>query len=769
MLLDRLTERAKTVLLALPKSKRTSADVVSSAKILDAIEKVSGMGTYLIQNIPGIAIQKTKQLSVTALVKEAYFQAIKLEHPYVGTEHLLLALLKLTDSRDYLRVKLELLKANIFPSAMRSLDKARKTPILDTFGENINQLTIKNADRPLIYRSSYELLVSALLLKTSLNVLIIGDDGVGKRTLVELLARNISALDVPPVLAGYQVIEFDMMAFMTNLLNKGGSVDSGLAQLADELKSLNRVILFIKNFQNIFFASAAGLTIPMFYTMFKSALDVANVRIVATMNSAIYDRIFAENEHLVSDFSVVEVSEPSEKETLKILESTALYLSDFHNITIPAETVKLVYEKAKTLDTQTKFPQKGVELLDHCCSYVILKKSKIPAGYKKLVDQSFRKLSEMDASIEAGGYDKAIRVRNELKRFDLKLLGKEEKIFNPQKKLALTIADVSEAFSSFRDDSNALLQKETRAGLAKLTALSEKIKQHIIGQDAAVEVVVKSLIRSKLGLRSKKRPLGNFLFLGPTGVGKTELAKVLASTFFGEKSLIRLDMSDFSEKHTAARLVGAPPGYVGFGEGGELTTKIETKPDSVVLFDEIEKAHPDVLNILLQIMEEGELSDAKGNTFDFSKSVVILTSNLGTEILRNSGIGFDESKVGDSNVEEMLKGNLKKTLKPELLNRFDEIIVFHRLNEEDERRILNLLVKEIEDNLKLQGMRLLVSEEVKAKLLKVGYSEEYGARGLRRTLEKEMLDKIAEYILSKSPRPTKIKVGLVKDRVVVTS
>jgi len=259
------------------------------------------------------------------------------------------------------------------------------------------------------------------------------------------------------------------------------------------------------------------------------------------------------------------------------------------------------------------------------------------------------------------------------------------------------------------------------------------------------------------------------LFLGPTGVGKTELAKVLAETFFGSGSLIRLDMSDFSEKHTVARLIGAPPGYVGYGEGGELTSKIAARPESVVLFDEIEKAHPDVLNILLQVMEEGELSDAKGQLFHFSKAVIILTSNLGTEILHSQAIGFGDTTVPDEKIEGRLKENLKKILKPELLNRFDDIIIFERLKKESQYKILDLLIKEVIDTLKIQNVSLSVQKDVKEFLLKEGYSKEYGARALRRTVETKLLDRIAEFLLKNKHRPLKIAGSVKQGVVAITS
>ena len=759
MLLDRLTERAKIVISNLPKTKK-----VSSTVVLENIVKTGGMGNRIIQTLPVPDSSKTRQVIVDDLVKEAYYQAVKFEHSYVGTEHLLLALYKLIDSPDQTRVKLELIRLSLFPNTLKNIDRLKKTPMLDTFTQSLNQKIIKNLDRNIIYKREYEEMVSALLLKSTSNVLLVGDPGVGKRTLIDLFTKNIISLEVPPSLLGYQVIEFDLMAFITNLLSRGG-LEFGLTNLVDEIKSMGRIVLSVKNFQGVFVSSPAGMTMPVFYSMFKAAMESAEIPLIATMNTSLYDKIAAENDHLLEGFTIVEVNEPTEKETIKILEANAVYLGEFHNVDIPVEAIRTVYDKAKLISGDTKFPQKAIDLLDQACTFLILKKSKVPESYRKLMDKSFDLLSNMDDNVEKGAYDKALKSRLDLRNVESQLAQEEEKIFQSVT-LKLTAKDIEDAFDTISEDSKFKIDLES-ISLSKLASLSERIKKRIIGQNNAIDTVAKSLIRSKLGLRSKKRPLGNFLFLGPTGVGKTELARVLADEFFGEKSLIRLDMSDFSEKHNVARLVGAPPGYVGFGEGGELTTKIESRPHSVVLFDEIEKAHPDVLNILLQITEEGELTDARGTTFDFSKSVIILTSNLGTEIIHNATIGFSDEDRTDDKLEKRLRLNLKKILKAELLNRFDEIIVFRQLNQNDQQRVLDLIIKEIYVNLRYQSIELSVSAEVKEKLLKIGYSKEYGARALRRTIEKELLDKLAEFLLSNKSRPLDMTAFLKKGEIVV--
>lgn len=758
--LNRLTQRAKSVLTSLPKKKR-----ISVANIVTSIKIAKGMGSYIIQNLRTLnASSGIKTVDPKDLIKEAYYQAIKFDHSYVGTEHILLALLKITKSHDFNRVKTELTKLNIFPNTLISIERGKKFPILDTFGVSITSQVLRSLDQKIINRDVYSSLVSTLLLKDSPNVLLVGEPGVGKKSLIELLAKNILSLNIPASLAGYQVIEFDLLSFMSSVFAKSG-FDLGINSLVDELKSYGRVILTIKNFDNLFYATSAGLAVPMFYSMFVSNLQEAKVRIVACMSNSLYEKVTGDNDHIFNGFTVIEVDEPSRRDSVSMLRASADNFENFHGIKISQEVINYVYEQVLDVDSiSLKMPEKGIVLLDHSCTELLIRKNRIPQNYRKLIDTSFDMLVDLDADISMGKYKEALKRREKIRSLEKKLENKEEKMFMRDKILVLTKRDVDRAVKSI---TNQPLTSE-KVNLKTLSSLSEKIKKRIIGQEKAVDAVARCLVRAKLGLRSKKRPMGNMLFLGPTGVGKTELAKVLSDEFYGSNSLIRLDMSDFAEKHNVARLVGAPPGYVGYGEGGELTTKIEATPESVVLFDEIEKAHPDVLNILLQIMEEGELTDAKGQTYDFSKSVVILTSNLGTEILHNAGIGFENSEISDIKVEKSLMNNLKKILKAELLNRFDEIIVFARLKEKDQYRVLELLINDVKKSLLSQNIKLSVNEKVKEFLLKKGYSQEYGARALRRTLERELLDKIAEYLLKDKHRPLALITAVVEDSIEIT-
>ncbi|MGD8744677.1 MAG: hypothetical protein PVJ52_03725, partial [Candidatus Woesebacteria bacterium] len=379
------------------------------------------MGSLLLANVSRISPIIRKTVDIEKLVKEAYYQSVKYEHPYVGTEHLLLSLLKLTKSKDLGKFRLELLKINIFPDATRFSDKEKRSAISETFTENLSRKTIRSFDRVLVDRPEYKSLVSALLLQTSSNILIIGDKGVGKEALIELLAKKVVSLEVPPALIGSQVIEFDLLAFMSGLLNKS-NVELSLVSFVDELKNVGKVIVSVKNFQNIFFATTAGFTAPVFYTMFKSKMDSVGIPIIATMDASLYERIISENEHLLGDFTVIELKEPDKEDTIEILKANAASLSDFHNIEISKSVIEYVYEKGEELVGDVKFPQKGVDLLDHACSFLIQERSKVPVNYRKMVDKSFDLLVSMDTEVEKGDYEKALKARARLRKLEGQLM-----------------------------------------------------------------------------------------------------------------------------------------------------------------------------------------------------------------------------------------------------------------------------------------------------------------------------------------------------------
>lgn len=765
MNIDRFTDKAKSVLLSFPKGM-VSVDVATLLTVLKDVSSASGTVFSIVPELEETFSKaiKAKKVSVNDLAKQAYYQALRANSTHVGTEHLLLALLTLTKSKYADQVYEVLSKSNALPYLDSAFVRIGRTPILDTFGVNLNHKVIREHDLPIVVREDFSSLISILLQKKSPNPLIVGELGVGKRTLVDLLVRNINAMDVPPALMGYRVYEFDFLAFLTSTLNKGNTEQS-LEALINELKSLSRVILSIKNFQNIFFATNAGVAVPLIYSAFKSHLEDIGIKFMATLSEQVYTKLAVDNPHILEGFSVLNVVEPSSEEVLAMLRAHAKLFEKYHTVSISEEIIDYVYKQAQEYIKDAKFPQKGLDLLDQACTKFVLKKKIVPDAYKDYLDETIVLTEKLDKSLAKEEYDDAQAFKQALNHVE-KAMWRQEKAMFAGHKSKLLIADVDLALEDYGRDNNVGLGQN----IDSLSSLASRVRRKIVGQDVAVGAVSRALIRSRLGLRARNRPLGNFLFLGPTGVGKTELAKVLAIEAYGEGSLIRLDMSDFAEKHNVARLVGAPPGYVGYGEGGELTSKIELRPESVVLFDEIEKAHSDVLNILLQIMEEGELVDARGHTFDFSKAMVILTSNLGTEIISNKGIGFDESSLDDTAIEGRLRSNLKKILKPELLNRLDEVIVFKRLNKQSQLEILNLLLTEVIETLKIQGVTLIIRAKAKQLLLRKGYSDEYGARSLRRIIEQELLDKVADILISSSKkRPLKLTVMEHAGNLVINS
>lgn len=755
LILDKLTEKAKDVLLELSKNNSSIKDAKA---VLDVISNSSGIGKALIQNNPKIKIRLDTNIDLNNLVQEAFYQAYKLKTNYVGTEHLVLALLKLSGISDLNPYIKELIKFNSIPSFVKSVESQKRTPIIDAFGVNLNKKFISDPEK-LISRDEVEVLISILLQKDNFSPLIVGDLGVGKRSLVDIFVKKLVENEVPSALLDTTVIDFDLVGFISSFSNKEG-LEYGISSLTEELETFDKVILYFKNFQSIFVPTQGGLTVPLAFSMIHEQLKEYGIKIIAIINTPVYEKVAAENEHVLDGFSTLSLEEPEEDINKKIIKEKLSELKEFHNIKVTEGVSEYAYLKSKDIKN-SKFPKKAVDLLDQSFTKILLKNSKVPAKYKNLIKKKNLLWEEFNLLIEESNFKEALKLKTKFDRVNTKLTDVYKEI-NSSKNLTLTtdeIDDVLEEMGNIRIGSN-------NQDLSFLSKLSDNLKKIIIGQDEGVDIVCKSLIKSRLGLRNSKKPLGNFLFLGPTGVGKTEFAKALANEFYGQNSLIRLDMSDFAEKHNVARLVGAPPGYVGFGEGGELTEKIEKNPSSVVLFDEIEKAHPDVLNILLQIMEEGELVDAKGQTFDFSKSVIILTSNLGTEFFHKNQIGLTREEISKDSSHTKLIDNLKKVMRPELINRFDELVIFHQLDKDSVVKILDKQLHELIGILKKQKIDLIITKGVNDLLIEKGYSKEFGVRALKRTIEKSLVNRIADVLLENPDRPLSLK-AIEKDQEII--
>jgi ATP-dependent Clp protease ATP-binding subunit ClpC len=756
LVLDKLTEKAKDVLLELSKNNSSSKDAKS---VLEVITNSAGIGNVLIKNLPKFNIDLNTSIDLNSLVQEAFYQSFKLKTSYVGTEHLLLALLKLSGIVNLNPYIKELSKLNSFPSFVKIVESQKRTPVLDAFGINLNKKTI-GENQKLLARNEVDVLISILLQKDNFSPLIVGDLGVGKRSLVELFVKRLVDNEVPTVLLDTTVFEIDIVGFISSFSNKEG-LEYGISSLTEELENFDKVILYFKNFQSIFVPTQGGLTVPLAFSMIHDQLKELNVKIISIMNTPVYEKVVAENEHVLDGFSTLVLEEPGEELIKKIIKEKLYDLTRFHNIKVSENVSSYAFEKSREFKN-SRFPKKSVDLLDQAFTKVLLKNSKVPLKHKNLIKKKNFLMSDFNSLLEESSFSEALKVKTRLDKLNTRLDESYNSI-KASRNLVLTTNELDEVL----DDMGNIRIGTKNQDFTQLSNLSKNLKKIIIGQDFAVDIVVKSLIKSRLGLRNSKKPLGNFLFLGPTGVGKTEFAKALSQEFYGPNSIIRLDMSDFAEKHSIARLVGAPPGYIGYGEGGELTEKIDKNPSSVVLFDEIEKAHPDVLNILLQIMEEGELVDARGQNFDFSKAVIILTSNLGTEFFHKNQIGLTRDSSSKENSELKLLDNLKKIMRPELINRFDDLIVFHQLEKEHVVEILDKQLNELIGNLKKQKIDLTINQDVNNKLIDQGYSKEYGVRALKRTIEKNLVNLIAEILLENTQRPLKLKAVEVDSKIKI--
>jgi ATP-dependent Clp protease ATP-binding subunit ClpC len=735
----RIDKRAKAIF-----SSFGEVDQVSLLELLAKITTAGGMGARIIESHKlGHLVTQDVQLSLSQLVEEAFFTAIKLDHTYVGTEHLLLAALAKAGVAGVEDISLEVARLNSLPLLIKSVSDTVKPAMLNTYAVDLAKKYMFYPKGHFIEREEVHKMFKILLQRTNANILLTGPRGVGKKALVEVLARRISLLDTPVLFAGTYILDFNLQAFVTNLSAVTDTFDMAIKNLSAEVKALGRSIMVIKSLPSMFLNSTPTSSAGAVFTTLVESLNKANCKLIICLDDEAYAGDVNLQDELFSGFTAVDVSEPSQKVTMEILRLEASKSASYFLVKIPKDVVEYAYKKAKVELKHDTFPQKAVELLDKACALVSYEESKVPVHLRKLVAQHLKASIAVDKAFYAKDYDKAARLTKSLAQIEQRLDGLT--VTSVADLPALTTKDIDRAYDGYKDEE----QKEYKIATVNLTELEKRLKQKIVGQDKAVEVVARALVRSQMGLRPKTKPVGNFLFLGPTGVGKTELAKVLAQEAFGDNALIRLDMSDFGEKHTVARLVGAPPGYLGYNDGGELTAKISRKPQSVVLFDEAEKAHPEVLNILLQIMEEGELRDMRGETFSFANAVIILTSNLGTEAINKRDIGYGGSAKSQKEIEDRVRQSVKTVLKPELLNRFDEVVTFNQLGKKDSRKILALLLGEVRARLADKELTLELGRGVRTVLLDKGFSTEFGARALRRTVEKELLDRIAGFLLER--------------------
>ncbi|QGG49218.1 ATP-dependent Clp protease ATP-binding subunit [Heliorestis convoluta] len=689
---------------------------------------------------------------------------------YVGTEHILLGLIREGEgvaARVLLDLGLNLDKVRnqvmmllgitpVTPGApmpIKNMSHDSGTPTLNEFGRDLTQIARDNKLDPVIGRENeIERVVQILSRRTKNNPVLIGEPGVGKTAIAEGLAQRIIDNNVPETLVGKRVITLDLSSVVAGSKYRG-EFEERLKKVMDEIRASGNVILFIDELHTLIGAGAA-----------EGAIDAANILKPALARGALqcigattldeYRKHIERDPALERRFQPITVGEPSIEEALAILKGLRDRYEAHHRVKITDEAIEASVKLSDRYITERYLPDKAIDLIDEAASRVRLQTYTAPSDLKELEAKLEELRKEKEAAVLAQEFEKAASFRDEEMKLK-KQLEEEKQIWEKERGISnshVREEDIAHIIASWTGIPVKKLAEEESARLLKL---EEVLHERLVGQDAAVKAVSRAVRRARAGLKDPKRPIGSFIFLGPTGVGKTELAKALADSLFGrEDAMVRVDMSEYMEKHAVSRLVGAPPGYVGHDEGGQLTEAVRRKPYSVILLDEIEKAHPEVFNILLQVLEDGRLTDSKGRTVDFRNTVIIMTSNVGAQMLKRAGVmGFkvtEGSAKEEANYEAMknrVMEELKKSFRPEFLNRIDETIVFHPLTQEQISRIVTLMLQDLHKRLQENDISLDVAEGVEAFLAKEGYDENYGARPLRRTIQRLVEDELSEGLL----------------------
>ena len=719
------------------------------------------------------------------VIENAFIEARKLGYNYIGTEHILIGILREADSIAT-RILLEL-NVNIprlYGEIVRVINEGEdftsneggnnnkgknsynQTPTLNQFGEDLTKKAEEGKLDPIIGRKTeIERVIQILSRRTKNNPCLIGEPGVGKTAAVEGLAEKIVSGDVPETLKGKRVVTMDISGMVAGSKYRG-DFEERIKKALEEAKKAGDVILFIDEIHTIVGAGAAEGAIDA-ANILKPLLARGEIRLIGATTLNEYRKYIEKDAALERRFSPVTINEPSEKDTIKILKGLRDKFEAHHGVEITDEAIEAAVKMSIRYINDRYLPDKAIDLIDEAASRAKLKTFTEPDSLKKLQEEIEKVENEKEEAVRIQKFEKAASLRDKQKELKEKYEKEQKKWQNKNDKTITNITEenVAEVISSW---TGIPAKKITEDENARLKNLEKTLHERVIGQDEAVEAVAKAIRRGRVGLKDPKRPIGSFLFLGPTGVGKTELSKALAESLFGdENAMIRIDMSEYMEPHSVSKLIGSPPGYVGFDEGGQLTEKIRRKPYSVILFDEIEKAHPDVMNMLLQILEDGRLTDSQGRTVSFKNCIIIMTSNVGARIIaEKKSLGFNQSDANEEKQEyERVKKDVmtevKKEFRPEFINRIDEIIVFHKLSSNEIKEIINIMLKEVEKRLKEQNIKLEIDEPVKELIAKKGIDTTYGARPLRRAIQNMIEDKIAEAILDgklKSGSTAKIKV-----------
>ncbi len=733
---------------------------VHLSKVRSAVEFISGRG----ERSPAAETGLTPRAK--RVIELAIDEARQMGHNYIGTEHLLLGLLREGEGvaagvLDSLGVTLDKARSETIHILSQGVSRSTKpsrpgsrTPALDQLGIDLTQKAREGKLDPVIGRhKEIERVIQILSRRTKNNPALIGEPGVGKTAIVEGLAHRIVAGDVPETLEDKRLIALDMGSLVAGTKYRG-EFEERVKKIIDEIRTAGNCIIFIDEFHTMVGAGAAEGAVDA-ANILKPSLSRGEVQCIGATTLDDYRKYVERDAALERRFQPVLVEEPSVEETLEILRGIKERYEQHHHLTISDEALDAAAKLAARYIPDRFLPDKAIDLVDEAASRVRIKYRTMPLTLKeaKQLADSVRK--DKEAALATQNYDYASELREREVKIEekIRLLEKEWRAEQEQEKPVVTAENIAEVVSMW---TSIPVVQLTSNETSRLLKMEEAIHKRIVGQDEAVTTIAKAIRRARAGLKDPRRPIGNFIFLGPTGVGKTELVRALAEFMFGsEESLIRIDMSEFMEKFAVSRLVGAPPGYVGYEEGGQLTEAVRRKSYCCILLDEIEKAHPDVFNLLLQIFDNGYLTDAKGRRVDFRNSIIVMTSNVGAEMIRKgTTIGFvsrsNDAKAREQSYEKMkdnLLNELKKTFRPEFLNRIDGIVVFHPLTKEQIRQIVDIMLAGVVKQLKEKGIKLEVTEAAKDLLGEKGYDEVFGARPLRRVIQNMIEDRLSETVL----------------------
>ena len=736
---------------------------ITADNVETAVRNSVGIGTPTVLS-PNDFTPRSKNIIETAVTI-----ARSLGHGYVGTEHLLIAILR--DSSCYAMDILDAMNvsaADIAEEITKSVNVSQndaspkskeqskgktETPTLDQFGRDLTAIARQGKIDPVIGRQKeIERVIQILCRRTKNNPCLIGEPGVGKTAIAEGLALKIASGEVPEILKDKRIVALDLTGMVAGTKYRG-DFEERIKSAIDEVSKAGNIILFIDEVHTLIGAGAAEGAVDA-ANILKPALARGEMQVIGATTIEEYRKNIEKDSALERRFQSVLVGEPSREEAVEILKGIRDKYEAHHKVKITDEAIEAAVKMSSRYIGDRFLPDKAIDLIDEAASKVRLRAYTPPEDIRELEEKIKRINEEKASAVNSQNFEQAAALRDEEKEVKAHLENAKEgwKKQNSETNGVVTPDEIAAIVSEWTHIPVVQLTEEESQ---RLLHMEEELHRRIVGQDQAVSAVAKAIRRGRVGLKDPNRPTGSFIFLGPTGVGKTELCKTLAATLFGDESaMIRLDMSEFMEKHTVSKLVGSPPGYVGYDEGGQLTEKVRRKPYSVVLFDEIEKAHPDVFNMLLQILDDGVLTDSQGRKVDFKNCIIIMTSNVGAKLITNAGnaaLGFKgeegDGTMSQSDIKDAVMGELKKCFRPEFLNRVDDIIVFEQLNKDDIKEIARRMLKTLKNRVHDMGIELSFDDSAIEKIADEGFDPVYGARPLRRAIQSEIEDKLSEEML----------------------